>query len=128
MSKGSPTRCNGCITTTDMSRYARRGHPRAEVGADEEQVMTTTHISEGRQVVCAEVANAATHGAANWLGFAASPTFAVMALWSGFLPSLSDMLCMSSHGGLPLNGMVAMYALMSLFHLEPWLSLLKCLI
>ena len=90
--------------------------------------MTTTHISEARQMVCTEDGNAATPGAANWLGFAASPTFAVMALWTGFSPSLSDMLCVSSHGGLPVNGMVAMYALMSLFHVEPWLSRLKCLI
>jgi hypothetical protein len=88
--------------------------------------MTTTNISEGRRIVCAEDGNAATTaGAATWLGFLASPTFAVMALWTGFLPGLSDMLCINSHGGLPLNGMMAMYALMSLFHLAPWLSLLR---
>jgi hypothetical protein len=97
-------------------------------GADEEQVMNTNNISEARRMVCAEDGNAATPGAANWLGFAASPTCAVMALWTGFSPSLSDMPCISSHGGLPLNGMAAMYALMSLFHVEPWLSLLRCLI
>ena len=89
--------------------------------------MTTTHISEGRRIVCAEDGNAATTaGAATWLGFTASPTLAVMSLWTGFSPSLSHMLCMSSRGGLPLNGMVATYALMSLFHLAPWLSLLRC--
>jgi len=98
------------------------------VSADEEQVMTTIHISEARQMACAQDGNATIHGAAHWLGFAASPTFAVIALWTGFSPSLSDMVCMSSHGGLPLNGMAAMYALMSLFHVAPWLSLLKCLV
>ena len=77
--------------------------------------MNTNHISEARRMVCAEDGNAATPGAANWLGFAASPTCAVMALWTGFSPSLSDMPCISSHSGLPLNGMAAMYALMSLF-------------
>jgi hypothetical protein len=51
-----------------------------------------------------------------------------MALWTGFSPSLSDMPCISSHSGLPLNGMATMYVQMSLFHVEPWLSLLRCLI
>jgi hypothetical protein len=88
--------------------------------------MTTTYISEARQMLCAEDGNAAVPGAASWLGFAASPTFAVMAVWTGFSPGLSDMLCIRSHGGLPLDGMAAMYALMSLFHLAPWLSLLRC--
>jgi hypothetical protein len=102
--------------------------PRAAAGADEEQVMTTTHINEARQMFCGEVGNAATYGGVNWLGFAASPTFAIMALCTGFSHSLSDMLCISSHGDSPMNEMAAMYALMSLFHVEPWLSLLKCLI
>ena len=66
--------------------------------------MNTNHISEARSRVCAGDGNAATPGAANWLGFAASPTCAVMALWTGFSTSLSDMPCMSGHGGLPLNG------------------------
>src|SRR5580700_4823622 len=115
MSRGSPTRCNGCVTTTDMSRYPHRRQPHAAASVDEEQIMTTTHISEGRRIVCAEDGNAATTaGAATWLGFTASPTLAVMSLWTGFSPSLSHMLCMSSRGGLPLNGMVATYALMSL--------------
>lgn len=59
---------------------------------------------------------------ATWLGFAASPAFAVMALLThtqGGAPP--DMLCMG--GGSAMGGMVPMYLLMSLFHLSPWLRL-----
>jgi hypothetical protein len=63
-------------------------------------------------------------GAATWLSLAAAPTFAVMglltAVHSGGMP---DMIC--SGGGSPLSGMVTMYALMSAFHLGPWLRLLS---
>lgn len=58
-------------------------------------------------------------GAADWLSLAAAPTFATMALLSGVLGP-SDMLCSAS----PFTGMVAMYVLMSAFHLAPWLRLL----
>jgi len=54
------------------------------------------------------------------LSLAAAPTFAVMALLTGWLggdPAL--MLCGSPQGS-PLTGMVFMYGLMSLFHLGPW--------
>ena len=47
-------------------------------------------------------------GAAGWLALAASPTFALMASGSNILP---------------VDGMTAMYLLMSLFHLSPWLKL-----
>jgi len=49
--------------------------------------------------------NAGAIRVANWLSLAAAPTFAIMAL------------------GSPLSGMAAMYALMSAFHLAPWLKL-----
>ena len=45
-----------------------------------------------------------------WLSLGAAPTFAIMALHCG----LQD-------GCMP--GMVPMYALMSLFHVNPWLRL-----
>jgi hypothetical protein len=62
-------------------------------------------------------------GAANWLGLAAAPTFAVMALVTGVLERGSpDLLC-SAMGATPLSGMVPMYVLMSVFHLAPWLKL-----
>jgi hypothetical protein len=63
-----------------------------------------------------------TAGAAGWLSLAATPTFAAMALLSAvYGGGMPDMIC--SGGGSPLSGMVAMYALMSAFHLGPWLRL-----
>ena len=59
--------------------------------------------------------------AANWLHLAAAPTFASMALLTGVLGGGPlEVLCSAS----PLSGMVPMYALMSAFHLAPWLRLL----
>lgn len=60
--------------------------------------------------------------AAEWLGFAAAPTFAAMALANILLGGPSDMLC-TADGTSPLSGMTAMYVLMSAFHLAPWLRL-----
>jgi hypothetical protein len=63
--------------------------------------------------------------AARLLSLAATPTFAVMALLTavhgGAMP---DMVCSAAQDGSPLTGMVAMYLLMSAFHLGPWLRLL----
>ncbi len=61
-------------------------------------------------------------GAAGWLGLAASPTFALMA-WIAANDAPSIALCSSGSSMLPINGMTAMYMLMSLFHLSPWLKL-----
>jgi len=60
-------------------------------------------------------------GLAKWLGLAASPPFAAMAL----LTSLGGgpiALC-SATAGFPLSGMAPMYLLMSVFHATPWLKL-----
>ena len=63
-------------------------------------------------------------GAADLLSLAAAPTFAVMALVTGFLGGgAMDALCAAGHGGALLGGMVPMYALMSALHLGPWLKL-----
>jgi hypothetical protein len=60
------------------------------------------------------------------LSLAAAPTFAVMALLTGVHDgSMPDMLCSAAGNGLPLSGMVVMYALMSAFHLGPWLHLIR---
>jgi hypothetical protein len=67
---------------------------------------------------------AAARSAAEWLGLAAAPTFAVMALLTSLLGGPSDMLCAMMQGSSPLNGMGLMYLLMSAFHLGPWLRLL----
>ena len=64
-------------------------------------------------------------GIAGWLGLAAAPTFALMALLTG-APGGGRMglLCAAAHGS-PLAGMAPMYVLMSAFHLPPWLRLMS---
>ncbi len=61
-------------------------------------------------------------GAASWLALAASPTFALMA-WIAAIDAPPIALCSAGPGILPTDGMTAMYLLMSLFHLSPWLKL-----
>jgi hypothetical protein len=67
---------------------------------------------------------AAARGAADWLGFAAAPTFAVMALITA-AGGGPQFLCSADHLASPLGGMVPMYLLMSLFHSGPWLKLVS---
>jgi hypothetical protein len=71
--------------------------------------------------------HAAALGAAGWLGLAAAPTFAVMALLTCVSGAGADMTCSAAHGASapPLSGMVPMYVLMSAFHLTPWLKLIS---
>jgi hypothetical protein len=65
----------------------------------------------------------ATLGAADWLGLAAAPTFAVMALLTGVMGGgQMAMICAASPS--PLGGMAPMYLLMSGLHLGPWLKLI----
>lgn len=66
--------------------------------------------------------NAAAHGVADWLSFAAAPTFALMALLT-VVGGRGDMLCSVENILSPLPGMAAMYLLMSVFHTAPWLKL-----
>ncbi|MGN6304274.1 MAG: hypothetical protein ACTHNH_05625 [Mesorhizobium sp.] len=61
--------------------------------------------------------HAAARFLAGWLGLAAAPTFAAMALFSIVSGSGA---CMAQDAS-PLSGMAAMYLLMSAFHLAPWL-------
>ncbi len=61
-------------------------------------------------------------GAAGWLGLAASPTFALMA-WSAAYVAPPVAVWSSGSSILPIDGMTAMYLLMSFFHLSPWLNL-----
>lgn len=67
----------------------------------------------------------AAPGVASWLGLAAAPTFAVMALWTGAFGAQPDMLCAAMGDASPLEGMTLMYLLMSAFHLTPWLRLFR---
>lgn len=62
----------------------------------------------------------ANYGVADWLCLAATPTFALMAILTHVS---SPMLC-SVLDAFPLDGMVLMYLLMSVFHSAPWLRLI----
>jgi len=64
--------------------------------------------------------------AAHFLALAAAPTFAIMAgLTSIFGDATHGMSCFATAPASPLSGMVAMYVLMSAFHLAPWLKLIS---
>lgn len=62
--------------------------------------------------------------AAGWLALAAAPTFALTA-WVSAVGSPGAMICSAASAFLPINDMALMYALMSLFHLSPWMKLLS---
>jgi len=66
---------------------------------------------------------AAARHLARWLGLAATPTFAIMAVMTAVLGGPADMLCGAGQGSL-LGGMVPMYLLMSAFHSAAWLRLI----
>lgn len=69
-----------------------------------------------------ESARTRARGAAGWLRLAASPTFTLMA-WMAANDAPRMAVCSSASGLLPIDGMVWMYLLMSLFHLSSWLKL-----
>jgi hypothetical protein len=79
----------------------------------------TKHMIE----TCEESGHAAGLGVADWLCLAAAPTFAIMALLTGFGGQMA-MMCGAAPDASPLNGMVPMYLLMSVFHSTPWLKLI----
>jgi hypothetical protein len=58
---------------------------------------------------------------AGWLGLAAAPTFAAMALATG-LGEAGPVEAFCT-GGSPISGMALMYLLMSAFHAGPWLRM-----
>ena len=60
--------------------------------------------------------------AVGWLAFAASPAFALMA-WLAAHHATAMALCTAGPAILPIDSMTAMYLLMSVFHLSPWLRL-----
>ena len=94
------TTMNGCAATTSMAR--------ADTSMSDHSTGT----------------KASTLSATDWLALAATPTFAVMALLTGFLGgSQPGLLCLSAHDASPLSGMLTMYLLMSAFHSAPWFKL-----
>jgi hypothetical protein len=79
--------------------------------------MTAAHDDIGRR-------STAASGIAGWLGLAAAPTFAAMALVTATASAdPMEMPCMMASHASPLTGMAAMYLLMSVFHLAPWVRL-----
>jgi hypothetical protein len=62
--------------------------------------------------------------AADWLGLAAAPAFATMALMTGCLGGGTEPLCSALEQGSLMSGMVPMYLLMSAVHSAPWLRLI----
>jgi hypothetical protein len=81
--------------------------------------MTTETIEAGDERL-----DAAARGAADFLRLAAAPTFAIMALLTGVPGGGPHILCSAAPHGSAMSGMVAMYLLMSAFHLSPWLKLI----
>jgi hypothetical protein len=65
---------------------------------------------------------ALTRVAADWLGLAAAPAFAAMALMTACLGGGGEPLC-SAHGSL-MSGMIPMYLMMGAVHAAPWLRLI----
>lgn len=74
--------------------------------------MRNTLISAGDS--CAMRDDAAGIPAASLPSLAAAPTFVVMTFWSIVGGGPAEMMCSSGGSALSLNGMAAMYALMSL--------------
>jgi hypothetical protein len=71
-----------------------------------------------------DIVAAAARCAATWLGLAAAPTFAVMALITA-MGGEPQVVCSAARLASPLGGMVPMYLLMSAFHSGPWLKLVS---
>lgn len=92
-------------------------------------LMTTHHNRPGEMLPAssesagAAVTSAAARRAGDWLCLAAAPTFAIMAIVTAFYDSPD--ICSIGPGASVLSGMVPMYALMSAFHLPPWLKLVS---
>ncbi len=82
-----------------------------------------SHLCCGENAGSEGERQAARRGAAEWLSFAASPTFAAMALLSSIGGDPASVMC-SAAAFLPVNGMALMYLLMSAFHVTPWLRAL----
>jgi hypothetical protein len=66
----------------------------------------------------------AARAAADWLGLAAAPAFAMMALMTICFSGGMDPLCSATPFGSLVSGMVPMYLMMSAVHSAPWLRLI----
>ena len=84
-------------------------------------MLSSSQAKEGEAV---GMSGGGAAGIADWLGLAAAPTFATMALLAAVTGG-ADMICSAMQGAFPLDGMATMYLLMSAFHLPPWLRLVS---
>jgi uncharacterized membrane protein len=88
-----------------------------------------TNIDNRRSAIIAAqrkiAGDSVARSAAGWLGLAAAPTFAIMALLTGVLGGPANMMCSAAPSASPLNGMVLMYLLMGVFHSAPWLTVIS---
>ena len=75
--------------------------------------------------VRSESGHAGAFRVAEWLGLAAAPTFAIMALLTALDGGPQDVFCAAMQLSSPLGGMIPMYLLMSAFHSAPWLKLIS---
>jgi len=92
--------------TNDMSEIYRSGSPHG--------------------VIRFKTGDAASRRASDWLCLGAAPTFAIMALLTGFFSGGDPkILCSAAERAWPLSGMVFMYVLMSTFHSAPWFRLIS---
>ena len=80
--------------------------------------MTTKAKETGRRFF-------AVAGLAGALCLAAAPTFALMAGITWRYGGATEMICSGGQGIFSPGSMVTMYALMSLFHMVPWLRLFR---
>ena len=62
--------------------------------------------------------------AADWLGLAAAPAFATMALMTAAFGGGAEPLCPASGHVSLMSGMIPMYLMMSAVHSAPWLRLI----
>ncbi len=62
--------------------------------------------------------------AADWLGLAAAPAFAMMALMTFCLGGGMEPLCSATPFGSLMSGMAPMYLIMSAVHSAPWLRMI----
>lgn len=75
---------------------------------------------------CEGSTGAADRGVTEWLCLAVAPVCVLMALYVGVHDgSTGGGMAAAMHRASPLGGMAPMYALMSLFHLAPWVRRLS---